>query len=472
MTSGFIVRLRPTGPWRLGPSSGARDRVDRVLHSDTLFSALTISADHLGFLSEWLTATVDGTAPQVRVGSGFPFVGRTLLAPAPKHVWPPAAVGKARWKAARFVPLQIVPRLLAYENLKEDRWAVDPISECILPVEKFGEVTPPFRVTVRRTAAVDRPSNVSTDVASTACLEFAEGAGIWCAVLCSDDWKDRVQSLFRFLADSGIGGERSLGWGRSAAPEFDALPAALTAPAVESEQQETGYWMLSLFAPGKADRVDWSRGAYGLLRRSGRTEYRGELKTESAMVEEGSVVIAESDPIGLARNVAPEHNGHAVYRAGFAVAVPVAVRLPGFQSIQRIVETPTADEGSFEDMPPSLTPAVEPSPALPDLGDFKEIAGEPEPFEDASAKPEPMPAIEAFSVETEPIPEQTAASDTAVEDAPAKPEPIPAADSSLLEVETVAEQAGPSDAGEDVTAKPSLPDEDGSSPEEKPEDQK
>ena len=197
-----------------------------MLHSDTLFSALTIAADRLGFLSEWLAATAEAAEPAVRVGSGYPFVGRTLLAPAPKHVWPPSAASKVRWEAARFVPLQIVPRLLAYETLKEDRWAVDPVSECVLPIEKFGEVTPPFRVKMRHTAAVDRVSNVSGEAGTTACLEFAEGAGMWCPVQCTQDWQDRAQSLFRFVADNGLGGERSLGWGRSASPEFEALPSA------------------------------------------------------------------------------------------------------------------------------------------------------------------------------------------------------------------------------------------------------
>ena len=70
---------------------------------------------------------------------------------------------------------------------------------------------------------------MSGESASTACLEFAEGAGMWCAVECSEEWRTRTQSLFRWLADTGIGGERSIGWGRSAEPEFDSLPARLTA---------------------------------------------------------------------------------------------------------------------------------------------------------------------------------------------------------------------------------------------------
>ena len=35
------VRLRPTGPWRVGHRGGDRERVDVIYHSDALFSALT-----------------------------------------------------------------------------------------------------------------------------------------------------------------------------------------------------------------------------------------------------------------------------------------------------------------------------------------------------------------------------------------------------------------------------------------------
>jgi CRISPR type III-A-associated RAMP protein Csm4 len=242
-----------------------------------------------------------------------------------------------RWKSARFVPLHVAPRLLAYEALKEERWAVDPVSESVLPVEKFGEVSPPFRVAMRRTAAVDRLSGASGDAGSTACLEFAEHAGLWCPVVCPDEWRERVQALFRYIADAGVGGERSSGWGRAAAPEFEPLPSILAGNSLDEvpDQHAAGYWLLSLYAPASSDRVDWNRGSYALLRRSGRTNSAGTPKIESAMVEEGSVVMAELPPAGMAHDVAPSGAGHPVYRAGFAVAIPVAVRLPGFHALER-----------------------------------------------------------------------------------------------------------------------------------------
>ncbi len=49
----FAVRFRPMGPWRFGPDSGARDRVDLIYHSDALFSAVCSAMSQLGLAEEW-----------------------------------------------------------------------------------------------------------------------------------------------------------------------------------------------------------------------------------------------------------------------------------------------------------------------------------------------------------------------------------------------------------------------------------
>ncbi len=100
-----LIRLRPTGPWRVGPDSGDRDRVDRVYHSDALYSAVCSAMSRLGALEEWLDATARAGEPAVRFSSCFPFHHDTLYVVPPRHVWPPAASSKVRWKGARFVPL-------------------------------------------------------------------------------------------------------------------------------------------------------------------------------------------------------------------------------------------------------------------------------------------------------------------------------------------------------------------------------
>jgi CRISPR type III-A-associated RAMP protein Csm4 len=493
MNPGLVVKLRPTGPWRIGPDSGARNKVDAIYHSDTLYGAVTSAMARLGSLEEWLDATARSAASAVCFSSCFPFVEEIGFVTPPRTVWPPTSPGmlaaRIRWKSARFVPLGIVGTILAGEKLDDAQWAIDGPSGCLLPSGRLG----PFRMGLRGNAAVDR-LNGSIEKHATACLEFRKGAGLWTVVSFADDaarerWSDPVKAAFRLLADSGFGGERSRGWGRSEAPEFveGSLPEMMGAggplsrapkkrrekpakgaggqgpevgaggqgpeagaggqgpgageeptpvppveppaeeppvppveeppveqpaveeppvsepPAEEPEPREEAsqrekpdvagfsmspdedtpepepstsepesepvaaetaaeppapepeaeqiapeaapehpapgprppaperppapagqaYWLLSLYTPSADDDVDWTRGSYSLVHRAGRVDTSGDLKKHISMVTEGSVVYASRPPRGSAPDVAPDGSPHPVFRAGFAVAIPI-----------------------------------------------------------------------------------------------------------------------------------------------------
>jgi CRISPR type III-A-associated RAMP protein Csm4 len=447
MTPGLVVRLRPTGPWRVGPDSGARNRVDSIYHSDSVYAAVTAAMARLGRLEEWLDATACSGEPAVSFSSCFPFLGETGFVVPPRTIWPPQlpAVGaRVHWKSARFVPLAIVQSLVRGGKLDEDAWSVDGPSECLVPAGRMG----PFRSAVRSSAAVDRLSGAS-ERHSIACQEFRAGAGLWLVAAFRNEpawelWRDPVKAAFRLLADSGFGGERSRGWGRSEAPEFregtlpemilpavgraggapvetapppaethganpdmesaaipapsgaepltaapeeaagevgdsanppgepasaeaaggsavagtaaastvasgtesaigvleleepvevaeeatevEAVPEALPQEAIAIESGPKPHWLLSLFAPAEQDAVDWSRGNYWLVERGGRIDSpagTGELKKTLQMVGEGSVIYAPSAPSGAAPDVAPGGFPHPVFRAGFAVSVPL-----------------------------------------------------------------------------------------------------------------------------------------------------
>ena len=449
MRPGLVVKLRPNGPWRIGPDSGARNRVDVIYHSDSLYSAVTLAMGRMGQRDEWLAATVGEPAPAVCFSSCFPFLNEIRLVVPPRTLWPPKASsltsGRVRWKSARFVPLDVVRAMLAGKPLDEDEWSVDGPSECLVPAGRGG----PFRTSVRWSAAVDRLTGASERHA-TACIEFRSGAGLWTIAGFRDEeaharWLEPVKAAFRLLADSGFGGERSRGWGRSDTPEFiegslpemiladaggdraagdqgpvasdlpdagcrmpdaddraagdqgpvasdlpdagcrmpDAgdraagnqvapghlppdpepepavgveppIPPATVSAAVEAEpplepasgiwhpaseiapdpevplahrpRPPAPVWLLSLFTPAAADAVDWGRGNYGVLGRGGRIDSpagSGELKKQLQMVVEGSVLFAEGVPSGSAPDVAPEGFAHPVFRAGFALAIPL-----------------------------------------------------------------------------------------------------------------------------------------------------
>ena len=330
-TPAMLVRLRPTGPWRIGPDSGDRDRVDRVYHSDSLYAAVTGAMARVGALEAWLDATARAALPAVRFSSCFPFLGDTLYVAPPSHVWPPPSA-RVRWKGAKFVPMKVVETLLAGQTLKDEGWMVEVASECLLP-SSSPSGTEIFRTAVRSHAAIDRAGD-SVLPHSTACVEFAPGAGLWFAAAFSDEsareqWGDRVQGALRLLADSGFGGGRSRGWGRSEMPEFAEAPLSTLLLKPTESAAESGYWLLSLFHPAENDAVDWRRGHYAVTSRGGRIESAagwGAQKSSARMVTEGSVLVAASEPCGSAPNVAPAGFEHPVYRAGFALALPVPLK--------------------------------------------------------------------------------------------------------------------------------------------------
>jgi len=300
----------------------------------------------LGKLEEWLDATANNAAGAgVNFSSLYPFQNEIGFVIPPRNVWPPLASSKVRWKGAKFVPLGVVAPLLSGRALEEDRWDVDAASQCLVPVGRSG----PFRIGARFGVAVDRLSG-NVEPHAVACLEFLPGAGMWCVISFADEeqrqrWDGSVRGALRLLADSGFGGERSQGWGRAEPPEFIEgslpqmiLPDQPAEPTAEEQganpapseppppEARSAYWLLSLFNPAGLDAVDWSRGNYYVLARSGRVESpvrSGDLKKSLNMVGEGSVLVAEQPVRGAAADVAPDGFAHPVYRAGFALAIPV-----------------------------------------------------------------------------------------------------------------------------------------------------
>ena len=368
MTPALLIRLRPTGPWRIGPDSGDRDRVDRIYHSDSLYSAVCSAMAQLGDLEAWLAATAESAEPAVRFSSCFPFLGDTRFVVPPRSLWPPPATSRIRWKAARFVPLSVVKAIVQGQHVSEDAWTIDVQSECLIPSSSSQG---PFRIAVRSSAAIDRDGSAVLPH-SSACLEFTPNSGLWMVAAFAnsearDRWTGPVTAAFRLLADSGFAGERSRGWGRSEMPEITSgeLPDLL----LDSSEVPgaTGYWLLSLFHPSSEDQVDWTQGNYSLHTRNGRVESQvrhGDAKKPTRMVAEGSVLVASSALRGEATNVAPDDFPHPVYRSGFALALALPVPLARVPLVRPV---PPAPPVQMDLVPPSEAEFHSPDDQAEDL---------------------------------------------------------------------------------------------------------
>jgi CRISPR type III-A-associated RAMP protein Csm4 len=387
MQPAVLIRLRPAGPWRFGPGDGGHDRLDGLYRSDRLYSAVTLAMRQLGWLEAWLEATARRESSAVAFSSLFPFQGDTLFAPPPATLWPPPAtlvnasspvfLSKIRWSAARFVPLGVIESMLRGQSILADQWLPDAESGCLLRRDRPS--SSPFRAVTISRAAVDRVTSAAVHPHSCAAVEFEAGSGLWILARYADaaahaEWNDRLIGAFRLLADSGLGGHRSSGWGRASEPEFQqgAWPALLfpkLARARNGNQQDNAdgasFWLLSLYSPAASDAVDWSQGDYRATLRGGHIENGAALpvqKKNVRMVMEGSVIVARTEPLGAAVDVAPEGFGHPVYRCGTALAF----RLPeAGPAAAEPVETPHGEEAPEEKpcpQEPPPPPEVEPLP--------------------------------------------------------------------------------------------------------------
>lgn len=339
MNPALLIRLRPSTPWRLAPSAGAALEASAILHSDSLYSAVSLAFEQLGLLEEWLNATASPySEPAVRLSSAFPWQRGYLYAPPPAGLWPPnisaapnSSSAKVRWKGATLLPTSVIAALLAGEAPAEDQWAVDGPSACLVPAASRS-ATGPFRFLLRSSAAVDRVTGGHVAPHAVSCVQFAPASGLWCAAQFSNQntyavWAPKLQAAFRLLADSGLGGLRSRGFGRSRSVDFQPglLPELLFGPGAAAVRSDA-WWLLSLLSPAESDDVRWASGNYQLANRSGRVASArgaGRRKLTSRLVKEGSVVVCGKPPVGAASDVAPEGCPHPVYRAGYAVALPI-----------------------------------------------------------------------------------------------------------------------------------------------------
>ena len=303
MAQAILFRFEARGVWSAAPSGPS------LVASDTFYGAVCAAMEHFGWLAEWLAA-----GPAVRLSSLFPWQQGTLFAPPPASAWPPVnGLQRLRPKLVRFLPLAAIADLLEENGLVESRWVLDPASGCLLAADRAG-AGGPFRPVSFEKAAGPKHG-----------IQFAENGGLWGVAFCQDDlWRRRIEATLRWLADAGVGGNRTLGWGSSTAVRFES-GETVTTVLRRSKQGDgsKGWWLLSLFAPAAEEIVHWEQGAYRLAVRSGWVEGTQTAKRTQRMVAEGSVIYAPEAPAGCLSDVTPEGCQHPVYRNGFAVAVPL-----------------------------------------------------------------------------------------------------------------------------------------------------
>lgn len=230
---------------------------DMVFSADTLFSALSLEALHMDqdTFQEFYESVEKG---ELLLSDGMPYIGEELYVPKPFCYIPreKSDMGSKQKKLAKKLKYIPVRKLSEYFGGKLDLEQECAKLGCLgSRTEKvcaavFGlEETMPYRVGV---------------------YYFHEGNGLFFCVSYSDSEKKKLlERLLQALAFSGIGGERSSGYGRFSVEKVS-VPNDL---AVRLEGKYQHYMALSVCMAGEEELDEVTEhGCYQMKKRSGFTD--------------------------------------------------------------------------------------------------------------------------------------------------------------------------------------------------------
>jgi CRISPR-associated protein Csm4 len=231
MVNFALYRLCPEAPMHIGERGIGMEEASVVIHSDSLFGALSCAWSTLHGDDE-LTALLGGFLkgePPFLISSAFPFISNMLLFPKPLNALAEVVAGKGpgpaeekKIKRAEFVSKDVFEWILRGKRPEGSACEFIYNGNKITAIASSSEVArmgkmPSNSVFWRREEAahvvLDR-DNQSSSIFRVGDVSFSEGTGLYFLA----DFRDRsiiskFDAAMRLLGEEGIGGERSSGKG-------------------------------------------------------------------------------------------------------------------------------------------------------------------------------------------------------------------------------------------------------------------
>ncbi len=331
-----IYKLTFLSPAHFGEDSSGLDRSIEFVHSDTLFSAVCYSWAFLfgsaALEQELIKPGLNENTPTLLLSSAFIFTKATYYLPSPMLEL--TEQDKARlkdipelakaFKESRFLPDYLWRRLASGKELFDN----PPQA-----LEELKAYKKSYKMHEQPRNYIPRYSGETTPYYCSS-VTYPKGHGLYfLARFQSEAIKKKFETCLAYLQDSGLGGERSSGYGRFKW-EIDEKKNLLNLLNNAQSEVTAGYILLSLASPASLPTQNegkflkdwryeliWRRGFALPLDRVGQGETR---KKNLLMLTEGSTLANLTQPKGKLHNVTNDDrkNGHSIYRSGLAYTWP------------------------------------------------------------------------------------------------------------------------------------------------------
>jgi CRISPR-associated protein Csm4 len=329
--------------WKMSGSSGfhfgrhglGQEETSVTMSSDSLFAALVsrLAANEGAEAVDAFMKPFQENAAPFALSSTFPYAKDVLFFPVPF-----AAVGATakeenakQYKRVQYVSENLFRRLLAGESLKSIYTEANKVSDSILAdVSEKDKLpdgikagNPIWMLETRPRVTLGRAAQNSS-IYFTGRVTYAKDCGLWFGMYWRDgSEKTRMQNLFAELGESGLGAERSVGFGNCKIE----LKGQLELP----DALNHSWVSLSRYLPREDETRALTNGAYKIVNIGGWLDSpvkRGQRRRAVNMLEEGATLapLANNPIPGMVADVRPLYGnkdplGHAVYRSGLALAV-------------------------------------------------------------------------------------------------------------------------------------------------------
>lgn len=328
MSNHVTYYLNFRSPLHLGRRGVGLEETEISIPADTLFSAIcqtwrTFYGEEVltDFLAQY------ETGEPFLLTSAFPFAGDTRFFPKPLiDLDVDADDDRKKLKKVRFLSEKRFRQTVNDEPIAFN--SDDLINEGQLWIHgdersRFQDNPIVWKTDKRPRVTLDRQSSAS-EIWHLKAVKFEKGCGLWFdAKFDTEETQTRIETILRVLGDTGIGGERSTGYG-----SFD-LHSEPADPQPEPESDR--FITLAPICPRDADELDrliqGDNVGYTLEERSGwigSSEGSGLRRQQVWMFAEGSVLSGNGARIGRLVDLKPEACPHPVWR--YAYAWPIKYR--------------------------------------------------------------------------------------------------------------------------------------------------
>ena len=322
MSKHVTYHLNFRSPLHLGRRGVGLEATEISIPADTLFSAICqtwrtfYGEEHLtDFLTQYETGEL------FLLTSAFPFAGNIRLFPKPLiDLKVNADDERKKLKKVRFLSERRFRQIVNGEEIAFD--PDDLINDGQLWIHGDDKCPRTVWETEKRPrVTLDRQSSTS-EIWHLGGVKFHKDCGLWFdAKFDTEETQTQIETILRVLGDTGIGGERSVGYGIF---DLHSKPAE-----IESERETDRFVTLSPICPRDADelnRLIQGDVGYTLEERSGwigSAEGNGLRRQQVWMFGEGSVLAGNGRRVGRLVDLKPDECPHPVWRYAYAWSIKI-----------------------------------------------------------------------------------------------------------------------------------------------------